>query len=451
MFAKNILTWILEKGILPTDDQDIRVKKIALTLIPLIVGSFAVVWSIISFSIDRPVSASIPMFYAIVSTIGLGYYFSSKKYFFLQYSQLTLLLFLPFCFMWSLGGFSGGAAAMIWAFFTPIAAVFLFERVVALAWFFAYFTLIVISAVIDQTVYDAVNPLIGNDRTLFFLLNMGCASAALYLLVSYAVREEKFAIEQLQKTQLELEGAKEKAETANVVKSQFLSSMSHELRTPLNAIIGFSSVIQEQVFGPIGNDKYQEYLGDIHNSGQHLLELINDILDLSALEEDAIELSDENIDMTKVIEASIRIIQPRAEHGQIKVNSFLEPESLLVYADERRIRQIMINLLSNAVKFTPEGGKVIVDSLLNDDGSLSIFVSDTGYGMNEEEATIALSKFGQVDSGHHHKHEGSGLGLPLTKGLMELHGGTLEIDSLEGYGTMVTATFPKDRVIQNIS
>lgn len=244
-----------------------------------------------------------------------------------------------------------------------------------------------------------------------------------------------------------IKSAMVKAEVANRAKSDLMANMSHELRTPLNAIIGFSESMKEETFGSVGSDKNREYLDDIHHSGQHLLELINDILDASAIEADALNLYEENFTVADVIDESTRIINQEAERNKIALKSHVDRESPVIYADRRRFRQIMINLLSNAVKFTPKGGAITIDSLLNDDGSFSIYVSDTGYGMSEEEISIAISAFGQVDSGHNRKHEGTGLGLPLTKGLMELHGGTLEIESLEGYGTMVSVTFPKERIV----
>ncbi|NQV48678.1 MAG: PAS domain S-box protein [Rhodospirillaceae bacterium] len=252
------------------------------------------------------------------------------------------------------------------------------------------------------------------------------------------------------KAELALQSALITAEYANRAKSNLMANMSHELRTPLNAIIGFSGSMKEETFGPLGSDKYREYLNDIHQSGQHLLELINDILDASAIEADALTLYEENFNVADVIDESARMIIQAAERNKVILKSRVDQESLVIYADRRRFRQIMINLLSNAVKFSPKGGTIAVDSLLDDDGSFSIYVSDTGYGMNEEEISIAMSAFGQVDSGHNRKYEGTGLGLPLTKGLVELHGGTLEIESLKGYGTMVSVTFPKERIIQNI-
>jgi len=241
------------------------------------------------------------------------------------------------------------------------------------------------------------------------------------------------------------------AEIANRAKSELMANMSHELRTPLNAIIGFSDSISGEIFGPIGNDKYHEYINDIHNSGQHLLELINDILDVSAIEADALELHEETINLSTVIEASVHLIRPLAEKGQVSVSVAVEPEAPLIYADERRVKQVMINLLSNAIKFSPKGEQVSVNVRLTEEGSLTIAVADTGVGMDEEEVDKALSVFGQVDSGLNRKHEGSGLGLPLTKGLVERHGGTLEVKSKKDHGTLIMVTFPKERVARNMS
>ncbi|MBT4933359.1 MAG: PAS domain-containing protein [Rhodospirillaceae bacterium] len=233
---------------------------------------------------------------------------------------------------------------------------------------------------------------------------------------------------------------------ANRAKSDLMANMSHELRTPLNAIIGFSSSMKQQIFGPIANEKYEEYLNDIYHSGEHLLELINDILDVSAIEAGALELDEENVSLIQIVDSTMRIIKPRADAGQVVIYSSISPDMPLIYIDQRRIKQVLLNLLSNAVKFTPEAGEVTLSAWVNVNGSLAVSVADTGIGMDEEEITKALSTFGQVDSGLDRKHEGTGLGLPLTKGLMERHGGSLEIKSKKDHGTLITVTFPKQRV-----
>ncbi len=234
------------------------------------------------------------------------------------------------------------------------------------------------------------------------------------------------------------------------MKSDFLANMSHELRTPLNAIIGFSDSMMEETFGSVGSDKNREYLEDIYQSGRHLLGLINDILDVSAIEAGALELEEENVNLTEVANDSVRLIRSHSDKGQVSVTSTINPEIPLIYADARRVKQVFLNLLNNSVKFTMESGEIIIGAQLNDDGSLAVTVADTGIGMNNEGVIKALSAFGQVDSGLDRKHEGSGLGLPLTKGLMELHGGTLEIKSKKGRGTTITVTFPNESVIQNV-
>jgi len=234
--------------------------------------------------------------------------------------------------------------------------------------------------------------------------------------------------------------------TANRAKTDLMANMSHELRTPLNAIIGFSGTMKAEIFGPIENAKYKEYLDDIHFSGEHLLALINDILDVSAIEAGALNLYEDTVSLYDVVDASIRIVGPRAEKGLVTITSAIDQESPSLFVDERRIKQVLLNLLTNAVKFTPEQGEVFVTSQENKDGSLSITVSDTGIGMDEDEIVMAMSTFGQVDSGLNRKNDGTGLGLPLTAGLMKMHGGTLKVHSKKGHGSQVIVNFPPTRI-----
>jgi two-component system cell cycle sensor histidine kinase PleC len=233
---------------------------------------------------------------------------------------------------------------------------------------------------------------------------------------------------------------KTRAESANRSKSEFLANMSHELRTPLNAIIGFSEIMEGSMFGPLGSPKYTEYAHDIHSSGQHLLELINDILDMSKIEAGRMTLEKQPTDLAKVIDESLRLVSGRAEIASVKVlnQAGALPE---IEADKRAIKQVLLNLLSNAIKFTPAGGDIRVESMAND-SDVTISVTDTGIGIPAHALPKIGRPFEQVESQHSKKHKGTGLGLALSRSLVEMHGGTLKIASTEGVGTKVTFTLP---------
>ncbi len=244
----------------------------------------------------------------------------------------------------------------------------------------------------------------------------------------------------------QLRSAKEEAELANRAKSDFLANVSHELRTPLNAVIGFSEIIKKEFFGPLGNHRYREYATDIHDSGIHLLSLINDILDLSKIEAGKFELQEAPLDLAATVEASFRVMRDRANEAMVRLETEI-PESMpRLVADPRSVKQILLNLLSNAVKFTGPGGSVKVSTRISADGSLLLQVQDNGIGIAEADITKAMAPFGQVDSSLSRKYEGTGLGLPLTRRLADLHGGALQLDSVVGEGTTVTISFPGYRL-----
>jgi signal transduction histidine kinase len=247
--------------------------------------------------------------------------------------------------------------------------------------------------------------------------------------------------DELARSQRDLRLAKELAEVASRTKSQFLANMSHELRTPLNAIIGFAEVIEREIFGPVGVPQYGSYAADIHRSGQHLLSLINDILDLSKVEAGRFEIVEQDFALVEAIDEAKRLLEIRAEKAGLTMTSEIAADIARVYADRKLISQALLNLLSNAVKFTPAGGQVQI-AAKRDDADLLISVSDTGIGMAPEEIPRALEPFGQIDGTLARRYDGTGLGLTITKAFIEMHGGTLTLDSEKGRGTTATIRMP---------
>ncbi len=254
-------------------------------------------------------------------------------------------------------------------------------------------------------------------------------------------------ISELKNREAELHEAKERAELANRAKSEFLAAMSHELRTPLNAVIGFSEIMKTEAFGPIGSPKYRDYANDIHDAGSHLLSLINDILDLAKVEAGQDELHLEDLEVAHVIESVLRVVRQRAECSRLQFAVEIpEEDPPLLRADPRKVRQILTNLLSNAVKFTPSG-KITVKAWWRAHGGYVFQVVDSGIGIALEDIPKALSQFGQVDGKLNRRYHGTGLGLPLTKTLVEMHGGSLDLQSEVGVGTTVTVRFPSGRIV----
>ena len=236
------------------------------------------------------------------------------------------------------------------------------------------------------------------------------------------------------------------AQAANRAKSEFLANMSHELRTPLNAIMGFSQIIAEETLGPIGTGKYLEYSRDINGSAQHLLEIINDILDLARIEAGKTELIEDPLDPQMLIPACIRVVSERAKLADVTVEFGAEAANFVFVGDERKMKQIVINLLSNAVKFTPAGGRIDVCWHIADNRCCELTIRDTGIGIGPDDLARVLQPFAQAESGLNRRYEGTGLGLPLTRGLVELHGGSFRLESELGQGTHAIIEFPLSRV-----
>lgn len=254
-------------------------------------------------------------------------------------------------------------------------------------------------------------------------------------------------ITQWKNAEEELINARRAAETASMQKSDFLAKVSHEIRTPLNAIIGFSEVMMEERFGPIGTERYKQYLRDIHVSGAHLMSLLNDLLDLSKIEAGKMELNFEAVALNDIVMECVALMQPQANRERIIIRTSLSSQVPSIVADPRSIRQIVLNLVSNAIKFTLAGGQVIVSTALEERGEVTLRIRDTGIGMSEKDLETALMPFRQVATSSKHRSDGTGLGLPLTKALVEANRASFLIDSAVGQGTLIRVTFPSTRVL----
>ncbi|MGO4872712.1 MAG: sensor histidine kinase [Roseiarcus sp.] len=259
--------------------------------------------------------------------------------------------------------------------------------------------------------------------------------------------EKDALIAELEQAKLNSDEARRRAEGANLAKSRFLATMSHELRTPLNAILGFSEVMKAELFGAHAVAAYKDYSNDIHSSGQHLLMLINEILDLSRVEAGRYELKEESVSLPGVVEECRHLLAMRAKNRAISISEALDKDLPRIWADERAVRQVTLNLLSNAIKFTPQGGSIAIKVGWTSSGGQYLSIRDTGPGIAEEEIPIVLASFGRGSLAQKNADEGTGLGLPIVKGLVELHGGEFRLKSKLREGTEVIVIFPPERVM----
>jgi two-component system cell cycle sensor histidine kinase PleC len=314
------------------------------------------------------------------------------------------------------------------------------------------------AATMPVTIAVALNFLLRGTLEDYVLAMMALVAQGYFMLLiqrlyssgvaTLTARAEKDAlIGELEEAKENAEEARRRAESANMAKSQFLAQMSHELRTPLNAILGFSEVMKTEVFGAHAVPAYKEYSNDIHTSGQHLLNLINEVLDLSRIEAGRYELNEDTVSLTAIVEDCHHLLRLRAQNRGIAIHEVFELNLPRLWADERAIRQVCLNLLSNAVKFTPPGGEIWLKVGWTASGGQYLSVKDTGPGIPEDEISIVLSKFGQGSNAIKSAEQGTGLGLPIAKNLIELHGGTFTLKSKVRIGTELIATFPPERVM----
>jgi len=320
----------------------------------------------------------------------------------------------------------------------------------------------VFALTLPVTVALALDFLIKGTLHNYILAAMALAAEGYFLLLAYrlystmlatleARAEKELLIGELEQSKSISDEARRRAEAANIAKSRFLAQMSHELRTPLNAILGFSEVMKAEIFGPHTVPMYKDYAADIHSSGVHLLNLINEILDLSRIEAGRYELNEEAVSLHRVVEDCHHLLKLRAGNRGITIHEMFEPDMPRVWADERAVRQICLNLLSNAIKFTPQGGEIWLKVGWTASGGQYMSVKDTGPGIPEEEIPIVLASFGQGSNSIKSAEQGAGLGLPIAKNLIDLHGGTFTLKSKLRIGTEVIVTFPPERVMSALA
>jgi two-component system, cell cycle sensor histidine kinase PleC len=371
-----------------------------------------------------------------------------------------VLLDLVFGLGWTLnlvhligGGEAGAGTFMLFVMLLLVAVSSMLASSLPIAMFAA--TVPVTSAV-------ALNFIFRGDVHSYILAAMATTAECYFAMLAYRLysttlatleaRAEKDAlIGELEQAKAKSDEARRHAEAANLAKSRFLAQMSHELRTPLNAILGFSEVMKSEVFGPHAVPTYKEYAGDIHSSGVHLLNLINEILDLSRIEAGRYELNEEPVNLAHVVEDCHHLLKLRAKNRGIIVHEAYEADLPRVWADERAVRQICLNLLSNAIKFTPQGGEVWLKVGWTASGGEYVSVKDNGPGIPEEEISTALASFGQGTNAIKSAEQGTGLGLPIAKNLIDLHGGTFTLKSKLREGTEVIVTFPPERVMAGLA
>ncbi|HUN50214.1 MAG TPA: HAMP domain-containing sensor histidine kinase [Candidatus Sulfotelmatobacter sp.] len=274
-----------------------------------------------------------------------------------------------------------------------------------------------------------------------------CAMAFYAALLAVGARHINRLLFESLRLRFELAAATAAAQSANMAKSEFIANMSHELRTPLNAVIGFSEIIKDQMFGADALPRYVAYAADIHRSGSHLLEIINDILDLSKIEAGKLELKDERVELGEVVKVCLALVIDRAEQAGVALVADIPDPPPVIRGDERAVKQVLINLLSNAVKFTPIGGKVLVEVRADERGGVCLKVQDNGIGMSPADIPKAMEAFGQLESSQTRKYAGTGLGLPLVKSLVEMHGGQFRLISEVSVGTSAEVSLPARRVV----
>ncbi|MFV2057635.1 MAG: response regulator [Thiohalomonadales bacterium] len=446
-------------GSLTPDTESEQLRKAILVSIATgmsILGSF---WGISFLFLDRPVSASIPGGYAIFSMLSVLVFFKTRHYGFFRFSQLLIMLLLPYLLQWSLGGFNNGSTVMIWAILSPVGALMFHGVKQAVPWFAAYLVLAAASGIFDSQLVAAVVPLPSTVITVFYVMNVGCATLLLYGVVNYFVVQNKRIINALSEEKTKTEIALAETEQAKSlieeqskkliemdrVKSRFLANISHEFRTPLALTIGPLEDALNGHFGKPGEMLNKQLHVMLRNS-RRLLRLINQLLDVSKVEAGEMKLNLSNCDLRKFTSKICQAFSSYTERKQIDFTAELGQQPIEIDFDREKMEIVLSNLLSNAVKFTPSGGRVqliLCEKTQTEHDGVQITVRDTGPGIAKTNLVNIFDRFYQVDGSLTREHEGTGIGLSLAKELVELHGGQIHVDSDLGFGAEFSVFIPR--------
>lgn len=431
--------WLLQfayAGCLETDTPQERLQKAIMVIVPASISFCCLFWSSSYFYFGKPVSAAIPGSYAVISTLGILLFFKTKDYTFFRGSQILLILCLPFLLQASLGGFRAGSAVQVWAMLAPVGALMFQGPRAANRWLIAYLALTVVSGLLEERLAALVTPLPEPVITFFFVSNLSVAFFLVYISVHYYVVENRRIVRLLNEQ-------KQKLLEMDQLKSRFLANISHEFRTPLALTIGPLEDALDNVYGTPG-DRLRTQLEVMLRNSRRLLRLINQLLDFSKIESGEMSLYLEQTDLGRFLEQLTQAFLPFAEREGIELSCAAGQPEIVAPVDREKLEKVINNLLSNALKFTPAGGRVrlTLDTAGERDRRVCIRIKDTGPGIGPEDRERIFDRFYQVDGTSTRAHEGTGIGLSLAKELVELHNGTIEVQSEPGFGSEFMVSLP---------
>ena len=423
-------------GCLPEDTPQVRLQKAIMVIAPSLLCFFALFWISGYYLLGKPVAAAIPGFYVLFSMISMLLFFKTKHYGFFRFSQIFLILCLPFFLQISLGGFRGGSAVLLWAMLAPISAMMFQSTRAAAYWFGAFVVLTLISGLAEGYLTSHIEPLPDTVITVFFALNFICAFFLIYICVHYYVTENKRILAIIREQT-------DKLMELDQIKNRFFTNLSHEFRTPLALTIGPLQDAIRGEFGEPGKRLHKQLEVMLRNS-QRLLRLINQLLDISKIESGEMTLNRANCDMAKMARDLCQSFTPFAERKHIDFSCETGDKPLCLEIDCEKIEKVINNLLSNAIKFTPEGGKVklLMEKSEQNQPGVRLTILDTGPGIAKEDVDKIFNRFYQVDGSSTRDYEGTGIGLSLARELVELHGGTIDVKSESGFGSEFTVFIP---------